>query len=136
MDNAEDLRSQGLYVYERINTGDIWHRTSDNLFTFLLKRYRYARDLYCDRSDRRWKMLDTREDYLRLAGFILATLTIIQPVMVSIRGFSKVRDAAWFWHIGVCWGFLITYAILTVRTCFVRLLSQRWRDAMNPLTPA
>lgn len=113
----------------------IWHRTSDNLITFLKKRYKYAKELYCDRGDRRWRMVDTREDYLRLGGFVLAALTVIQPLMVSIRGFSKIRDWAWFWHPIVCLGFLATYGVLTLRTFLYRLSSRRWTE-LNPLKPA
>jgi len=130
MDCAEDLRELGYYVYKRINSGGIWHRTADKLIPFLIKRYRYARDLYCDRNDRRWKMLSTRKDYWRLFLFILAVLTIIQPLYISIKGFSKVRDWSWFWHWPVAFSFLIMYGILTVRTCLKRLLSYRPLDVV------
>lgn len=116
MDNAEDLRCLGEYRYIRDNSDFIWHRTTDgNLIKFLIKRYKYARDLYCDRTDRRWKMLDTREDYWKLTGFILATITVIPCLYISIKGFFKVRDFAWAWHWPVCAGFLITYGILVCR---------------------
>ena len=115
MDCAEDLRRKREGRYFRINLAPIWHRTSDNLVSFLKKRYCYARDLYCDRNDRRWKMLSTREDYFRLVLFVLATLTCIQPLLLSGRGFYRIRDWAWFWHLPVCWGFLITYGFLACR---------------------
>ena len=131
MDNAMEVKGN----FTALDNDWIWHRTSDDLITFLTKRYKYAKDLYCDRGNRRWRMLDTREDYWRLLYFIGATLTLIQPLSVSIRGFSKVRDWAWFWHWPVCFGFLITYGALTFRTFFVRLLS-RHLGALNPLIPA
>ena len=115
MDCAEDLRRKGMFYYINGGLTGVWHRTSDNLLTFLKKRYRYARDLYCDRQDRRWRMLDKREDYFRLALFCLYTITLIQPLCISIKGFSKIRDWAWFWHWPVCLGFLITYTLLALR---------------------
>ena len=115
MDCAVDLIKQGENRFIRLNFPSIWHRTSDNLISFLKKRYRYAKDLYCDRQDRRWKMLDTREDYIRLAIFILCTVTVIPCLMVSFKGFAKIKDPAWFWHWPVCAGFLITYSILALR---------------------
>jgi len=111
MDNALEVKG----IFRSINFDAIWHRTSDNLFTFLRKRYRYARDLYSDRTDRRWKMVVSTQDYWRLAGFVLATLTVVQCFSVSIRGFLRGRDFAWFWHWPVCLGFLITYGLLTCR---------------------
>lgn len=118
MDNAEDLRKLGFCNYVRFNCAAIWHRTSDNLFNFLKKRYRYAAQLFCNREDRRWKIIDTREDYWKLGLFIFYTLTGIQPICVSIRGYCKVRDYAWFWHWPVCIGFLVTYTILVIRNIF------------------
>lgn len=138
MDNAVDLQAAGESSYLRYNCAMIWHRTSENLIPFLIKRYKYARDLYSDRNDRRWKMLDTGEDYWKLAGFILATLSIVGTLSLSIRGFLKVRDWAWFWHPIVCFGFLITYTILAVRNCLRQLSSRPWdvlsafRNALSP----
>lgn len=114
MDNAEDLRIKNQYQYIRLPAW-IWHRTSDNLISFLKKRYKYARDLYSDRTNRRWKMVDTKEDKFRLAWFVISTLTVIPALAISVRGFLKVRDWAWAWHWPVCFGFLITYTILTLR---------------------
>lgn len=137
MDNAEDLRAQGLYYYVRLDEGGIWHRTTDgNLISFLIRRYRYARDLYCDRSDRRWRMFDGTRDYLNLWIFVLSALTIIPCLAVSLKGFIRVRDFAWFWHWPVCAGFLIMYSLLTIRTLWKRALSFRRLSDLNPLTPA
>jgi len=114
MDNALQVKGK----IATLGTDSIWHRTSDNLFTFLRKRYRYARDLYCDRVDRRWRMIDGKRDAFLVVVFILCTLTLVQPILVSIKGFAKVRDWAWFWHWPVCFGFLITYSILAIRNLF------------------
>lgn len=111
MDNATEIRGK----FFPLSSEAIWHRTSDNLLNFLIKRYRYARNLYCDRTDRRWKIIGTQEDRWRLVYFILCTLTVIQPLYVSVCGFLKVRDWAWFWHWPVCVGFLATYGILAIR---------------------
>ena len=111
MDNATEIKGS----IEAIHSSGIWHRTSDNLISFLIKRYKYARDLYSDRNDRRWKMLDTKEDYIILLGFIGSTSTIIPCLITSSRGFLRIRDSAWFWHYPVCFGFLTTYTILVIR---------------------
>lgn len=122
MDCAYDLLGKGHSQYMRLIFPHIWHRTSDNLISFLIKRYKYARDLYSDRTDRRWKIIDTARDKWMLAWFVFSVLTVIPCLLISIRGFLKIRDWAWFWHWPVCFGFLITYTILTVRNC-VKVLS-------------
>ena len=111
MDNA--MQVNGNFV--PLDCAWIWHRTSDNLISFLIKRYKYARDLYSDRRDRRWKIISTGQDKRRLFFFVLATITVVQPLYISFKGFSKIRDWAWFWHPIVCFGFLITYGILSIR---------------------
>jgi glycosyltransferase involved in cell wall biosynthesis len=117
MDAHVDMLENGL-KYDVIEESRIWHRTSDNLISFLKKRYRYARDLYCDRKDRRWKMVDTFQDELRLAGFVISTLLVLPTLAVSIRGFIRIKDWAWFYHPLVCFGFLVTYSILAFRNLF------------------
>ena len=114
MDNAREVGG----VFTGIPSQAIWHRTSDNLFTFLKKRYRYARDLYCERLDRRWKIIDTQQDKFRLLLFVLSTVTVIPCLVISIKGFIKIRDIAWFYHFPVCLGFLITYGFLAARNLF------------------
>jgi hypothetical protein len=126
MDNA--LEVKGDFV--RIWSDAIWHRTSDNLFTFIKKRYRYARDLYCNRNDRRWKIIDTREDYWKLFLFMFYSITIIQPFLVAIRGFKRIQDFSWFWHWPVCFAFLITYGVLTI-SWLLSVLSFQLSDAVH-----
>jgi len=111
MDNAMEVPGQ----FMPMNCGWIWHKTSDNLISFLKKRYRYARSLYSDRKNRRWKVIDTKEDYWRLGIYIISTLTILPCLLTSIKGYSKIKDLAWFWHWPVCMGFLITYTLLSLR---------------------
>lgn len=136
MDVYVDIQKKRLLACIRFNDAFVWHRTSDNLFTFLRKRYRYAKELYSDRSDRRWKMVDTKEDYSRLGLFVIFTLSIIPCLIVSLRGFIKVRDRAWFWHWPVCLGFLITYGVLACRNILLsRSLFQPW-DVKNLLKSA
>ena len=129
MDNALDVPGEFMPML----SDSIWHRTSENLISFLIKRYKYARDLFSDRQDRRWKIIDGNEDCWRLFLFIIFTITIIEPLWVSIRGYSRVRDLAWFYHPIVCIGFLITYSILAFRNLFKH---GRLFQCRAPLQPA
>ena len=120
MDCAEDLRRKGLKTYAVLCYPDsIHHKTADGFIDFLTKRYKYARDLYSDRSDRRWKMLGEKRDLDRLSLFILCAATIIEPIIVGIKGFRRVKDPAWFWHPVVCLGFLFIYGALACRNLVV-----------------
>lgn len=114
MDNALEVPGK----FQPMISLNLWHRTSENIISFLMKRYKYARDLYSDRTNRRWKMLGEEEDYRRLRGFIVSTLSCLPCLQVSVKGYSKIKDPAWFWHWPVCVGFLVTYTILAIRNLF------------------
>lgn len=136
MDVAEDLRRKGHNLYMRAANPYIWHKTSDTLLSFLKKRYVYARDLYCDRGDRRWNMVGTKEDKLRTALFVAASLTVVQPLYLSIKGFIKIQDFAWFWHPIICIAFTLTYGVLQLRTWLRQLVSSSPRQERERLRSA
>jgi hypothetical protein len=116
MDVCVDMIKAGWTTFVRVDSTGVLHKTTDgNLFNFLKKRYVYARDLYCYRYDRRWKAVETGADYWKLALFVLATITVVPTLCVSLRGYAVVKDKAWFWHWPVCVGFLITYGALACR---------------------
>lgn len=128
MDACEDIRRLGYSSYARISGTDTWHRTSDTLWGFLKKRFKYADDLYMKRNDRRWVMVE-KEDLPRLALFVLFSLTFIQPLLVSIWGYIHIKDRAWFWHPVVCFAFTLMYGVL----CLKQALLFRLTGAKTPL---
>jgi hypothetical protein len=96
----------------------IVHNTGGNLFSFFIKRYKYALKLGFNKNTR-WRMV-TRKDIPKLLWFILASVTVVYPLRTSIRGYKAIKDKAWFLHPVVCILSLLTYAILTFH------LSLRW----------
>lgn len=125
MDCFDDLNRKGHSFFFRDGKDYIWHRTilNNDLIGFLKRRYKYARDLYCERNDRRWKVIGSKKDIANTIGFVVYTLTIICPLIFSIRKLLQSREWCWLWHLPVCAGFLMMYGILTVNTCLKRLLS-------------
>ena len=122
IDNALEAIGKPTLLYS-----EIWHKTGGNIFQFFKKRYRYGLQ-HAFNPNRRWHLVDFRkqEDILRLAWFIFASLTLIQPLCLSVRGYLKIRDGAWFLHPVCCILTLFTYVLLvlnlgTRRLC--RLLS-------------
>ncbi len=111
IDNIYDIWLQG-YGGEPVNCS-IWHRTGGNIFKFFIKRFKYA-DKFAT-PYRRWHMVETRQDYLRLLWFIFCTITLIQPLYLSFKGYRVIKDKAWFLHPIVCWFTLITYGLWTLK---------------------
>lgn len=94
----------------------IWHKTGGNLFKFFIKRYKYGLQ-HAFNKNRRWHLVDFKKpkDVVRLIWFIFISLTLIEPLCLSIRGYLKVKDLAWFLHPIVCLATLFTYGILVLQ---------------------
>jgi len=93
----------------------IRHNTGGNIFTFFNKRYRYGLQ-HAFNKNRRWHLVDFRkpQDIRRFIWFVLATLTLIEPLSISFRGYRKIRDIAWFIHPVACIFTLVTYTFLVI----------------------
>lgn len=93
----------------------ILHKTGGNIFSFYAKRYRYGLQ-HAFNKNRRWHLVDFRKpkDIWRLLWFVLATLTLIEPLSISFRGWMKIKDVAWFIHPLACFLTLVTYTLLMI----------------------
>lgn len=120
IDNIQDMIDRKFNLIAFINMS-IWHRTGGNIFKFFIKRYKYA-DKF-DTPYRRWHMIETRQDKLRLLWFIFCTIILIQPLWLSFKGYRVIKDKAWFLHPIVCWFTLITYGLWI----FKRLITSIFR---------
>lgn len=118
IDNANEIGVQPVAV----NSSAVAHNTGGNIFEFFAKRYRYGLQ-HAFNSNRRWHLVDFRQpkDIWRLLCFIVLTATIIEPLLLSIRGFLKIQDKAWFLHWPVCVMTCFTYALLILHLLILRL---------------
>ena len=91
----------------------IWHKTGSNIFSFFAKRYRYGLQ-HAFNKNRRWYLVDFSKshDIWRLIWFVLITLTLIEPLILSFRGYRKIQDVAWFIHPIICFFTVVAYSIL------------------------
>ena len=119
IDNIYDLWEMGYKNIQVIDSA-IWHRTGGNIFKFFIKRYKYA-DKFAT-PYRRWHMVETKQDYLKLLWFIFCTITLIQPLYLSFKGYRVIKDKAWFLHPIVCWFTLITYGLWIFKRLIKSLL--------------
>ena len=111
IDNANEINSE----ITAMSTHYIWHKTGGNIFSFFTKRYRYGLQ-HAFNPNRRWHLVDFRkpQDIWRLICFILFTLTLVQPLSLSLRGYRKIQDVAWFIHPVACLLTLVTYTTLMI----------------------
>lgn len=126
VDNANEALKYGC---QTLGTRYIWHKTGGNIFQFFAKRYRYGLQ-HAFNKNRRWHLVDFRQpkDVVRLIWFIVCSVTIMEPLCLSIRGYLKVRDIAWFMHPLVSFLTVLTYGLLSIhivcRTLFQSLFAR------------
>lgn len=110
IDIVLDVVENGHKVFAMVDDV-IYHDTAASLSSLVARRIKYFVDYNPALSRRRYLLFDTssRSDVIRLILFVAATVTLLQPMLFSIRGFLKRPDIAWFLHPVVCWMFLIAY---------------------------
>ncbi len=118
IDVVYELVKQGYNRFAKVKIGII-HLFSGSLSTFARKQRRRIRDhAYYQRRGLRkypWSSLSKAS----LTKFIAYTLLTLPVVGQALVGYSRKKDAAWFFHIPACWVTLGVYGSETLRGAFV-----------------
>lgn len=110
IDSCFDLVKMGYNKFAFVKE-DIWHKTGEEFFNFIKKRRRYATTLYFNkRKVRRYHLYNPETDKFKLFLFVFYSLTFVEPLFQSIRGYLKVKDSAWFLHPFICFFTTIIYS--------------------------
>lgn len=103
------IKKYGRLKFVAVNTS-IGHDTGENLGSFLKKRRNYFENLYLKNIEkRRYHLYDPKRDFVKLVLFVLFALTFVEPVILSVRGYLKLRDKAWFLHPVICFLTVVNY---------------------------
>lgn len=120
MDVNVDLISKGYNTYAFVKDS-ILHLTGYGDIGYFLKRrllfltqYRFGRDSEKIKKVRRYGGLTT-SDIWRLIYAIIVCLTIVVPLIDSIRGWRKIHDPAWFLHPFLCFSFVVLYGWVIIK---------------------
>ena len=120
-----DLIKKGFTKYAIIKN-DILHSTGEAFLKNISKRISYMR-IHHEKLKvlRRYMVFDSskQEDRLNLLKFIFFSLTFFEPFYLSCKGYTRIKDRAWFIHPLVCFGFLCAYAY----TCALNLWARQKR---------
>lgn len=112
-----DLLKLGYKRFGVVRTTTIEHDIGKGIIELIKRRViyvnRYSLSKYL--NHRRYAVFDFNswDDIKNLIKYIFYTITLIQPFSLSLRGFIKKRDLAWFLHPVMCWLFLIYYVRFT-----------------------
>jgi hypothetical protein len=117
-DTCEDMRTNGNYLYVRLNVPYLWHRTAPKgLFHFFKKRYDYIDKLYFKQTNRRYKLGDETG---RILSFSLYALSVVMPALDSVKWYLRTRNVAVLLHPLVCLFTLFTYGRLVIKNMIFR----------------
>lgn len=97
---------------------DVFHDTAVTLGLLIRKRLAFLNSYYLrSLAERRYLIYNPKRfsDNLKLFLFIFYTVTVIKPLFDSIKGYLFIRDSAWFAHPLICWVYLYTYSLSTVK---------------------
>lgn len=112
-----DLLKLGFKRFAVVKTTSIEHDIGNGIFDLVRRRVLYAKRYSLSKylNYRRYAVFDfnSPKDIMNLSKYILYTVTFVQPLFLSIRGFLRIRDVAWFLHPFMCWLFLIYYVRFT-----------------------
>lgn len=108
-----DLVQKGFNTFAFVKD-DIVHFKQTKLsyfLKFLIRRKWIMETQYFERlKKRRTAVYVDETDRLNLIKYIIYSLTFVKPTYDAIRGYSKIRDKAWFLHPFICLSFLIVYS--------------------------
>lgn len=79
----------------------------------LVKRRVHVKKIFYDgrRGKRKYLVFNPslKQDRRNLFKYIVYSLTFVQPLFVSVKGYLKIRDRAWFLHPAMCFLMVIGY---------------------------
>jgi hypothetical protein len=104
-----DLVKLGMNKFVVVDT-TIFHDTGEKFYSFLKKRYRYITKLYLNqRQQRRYFWIRDFLGLVKVMAFVFYALSLVGPVLFSIKGFFKKPDWAWFWHLPISVSLVFVY---------------------------
>ncbi len=104
-----DIIARGHDQYAFIKD-TILHLTADRFWPFIKWRAFVMTEYLEAQTQRRYRLFDPTRDKPKLLKYIFYALTIVKPFYDSLRGYSKVRDLAWFIHPVMCLCMVTAYS--------------------------
>jgi len=117
IDVFADVVAQGFTRFAVVKN-DVIHDTAISLPFLLKKRIAFLSQYFVNSSaPRRYYIYNPHslKSSFKLLCYILYTVTFIKPSLDALRGFLVIPDIAWFAHPFICWMYLISYAVATVK---------------------
>jgi glycosyltransferase involved in cell wall biosynthesis len=129
IDAVHELVEAGLNVIARVDV-PIRHYFCDSVRAFYRKTRRRTDDFFYFRSRGMRTYPWTSRQRAAVIRFVLATVLVV-PLLAQVRrGYRRVPDPAWLFHVPACWITLGVYAVGTIRGAIrpAKLDRKGWRQ--------
>ncbi len=114
IDVVYEMVKGGKNKFAKVKTG-IVHVFAGDTATFLRKQRRRIRDyLYYKKKAMRMYPWN-RQNKAGIFKFAVSTVLVVPVLLTSLRGYRRVQDRAWFYHVVACWVTLWVYASETLK---------------------
>jgi glycosyltransferase involved in cell wall biosynthesis len=117
IDVVNELVAQGHRRIAKVDVA-LGHHFARDLASFRRKTRRRIEDFLYWRDQRRYPWLSSGR--VPIVRFTLYTLLIVPLLWQVMRGWSKVHDRAWLYHVPVCWTTLWMYGWAVLRSAVRR----------------
>lgn len=114
IDAVHDLIAAGHNVVARVDV-PIRHYYCDSVSRFYRKTRRRTDDFFYFRRKGMRSYPWTSKQRLAVGRFVLSTVLVVPLLTEILRGYRRVRDPAWLFHVPACWITLAVYAQGTLR---------------------
>jgi glycosyltransferase involved in cell wall biosynthesis len=113
IDFVHDLVQAGERTIARVDV-PVRHYFCDSVAQFRRKTRRRTDDFFFHSSRGERSYPWTSQRLVGVARFVLATVLVVPLLFQVARGWRRVRDPAWLFHLPACWITLLVYARGTV----------------------
>ncbi len=103
----------------------IIHAQKPNIIKTIKRRVELKEKFYDTyRGKRKYLVYDpgSVRDRINLVKYIIFSLTIVIPLLESIRGYMRIRDKAWFLHPLMCLLMVVGFGVSEIKHSFNKLL--------------
>jgi glycosyltransferase involved in cell wall biosynthesis len=114
IDAVHDLVVAGQNIIARVDV-PIRHYYCDSVRRFYRKTRRRTDDFFYFRSRGMRSYPWTTRQRLAVLRFIASTVLVVPLLVEAARGYRRVADPAWLFHVPACWITLVVYAAGTLR---------------------
>jgi glycosyltransferase involved in cell wall biosynthesis len=114
-----DLIRKGYATYAFTKNAILHLSGSGDVLYYLKRRMLFMRQYHLGehslalKKTRRYSLYD-RGDFWKLVKFVIIGLTLIVPLIDSIKGYRKIHDPAWFINPIMCFAIVIIYGFVII----------------------